>query len=355
MIRLMIFILLIIIIGGCGPGSNYRGTPSLIATGVDTATPRPTLITATPTSYGKQLDTFQLLTALQVNDFVWKSDSEQVYYSVLGDASWWTYDLEKEENYLLGDDYPFDDHQGAPDLPYLVFDFGYSPSGEKGLFQVLLYPTPTIPPTVDGVLGGYTGEAELWYWENGQTRKLGIISSCTGGYLWSHGENRIVIKPDLRRGCDNMPISWMVDLNANSIEAMILEEGSRISWIENFSPNDQSLLYARDHRYSIIDVKTFEINELGTPDLYFLGGEWLNDDVLIFLVQEEFGDFPYRLALFNIETLEFTPLLDENYPEALEGASVVHYAVSPDKKWVAFSVGAFPWEVEGLWLLKLPE
>ena len=353
---IFIFLVFALIIGECLGGTldNEIIPPNP----ENTATPTLIVKTATPTSTNEPKGKFHSITSSQVNDFVWSADSKQVFYSILGDASWWTYDLEKEEIYFLGDDYPFDNPPGIPNFPYPVHHFEYSPSGEKGLFLVFLYPTPTIPPTADGEYDGYADAAELWYWENGQTRKLGIITSCIHSYLWSHDENRVVIQTDFRIGpCENTPLAWLVDLNANSIETLVLEENDTVvNSIAHFSPDDQRLLYVRDNTLSIIDIYTFEVRELETPDLYFLGGDWISDDILLTLyAQDELDDFPSLLALFDINASEFTPLMSENYPEAMEGLSVKGYAISPDKKRVAFRIGAFSWEIEGLWLLRLPE
>lgn len=352
---IFIFLVFALIIGGCFGGTldNEIIPPNP----ENTATPTLIVKAAPPTSTNEPRSSFQHIASGQIAHFVWGSESNKVFYRFLG-GSVWEYNLNNESNNLIGDNFPLkEEPQDIPNFTNLIFDFGYSPSGEKGLYLILLYPTPTIPPpAMAGEDSGYKGSAELWYWEDGNTSKLGIISSCIRGYLWSHDESIIVIQPDTRRGCDNMPLAWMVDLNTNIIDSLDFEETGPLTWIASFSPDDQSLLYVRDNTLSIIDINTFEVRKLETPELGSISGQWISDQILLISYLEgNLDDYRFLLGLFDINTFEFTPLLDDNYPEVLEGQSVVYTAISPDKMWVAFTIGAFPWEVEGLWLLRLAE
>ena len=94
---IFIFLVFALIIGECFGGTldNEIIPPNP----ENTATPTLIVKTATPTSTNEPKGKFHSITSSQVNDFVWSADSKQVFYSILGDASWWTYDLEKEEIY----------------------------------------------------------------------------------------------------------------------------------------------------------------------------------------------------------------------------------------------------------------
>jgi len=356
----LVIVLLLILLVGCS-----IGPPGQI-------TPIPTMLSAAPNSEPSadqeltarspfvRVVSIQEISKANITDHFWSSDASQIFYVDSVSQSWRVFDIQTRETSNLGKNHPraietAEAHQSAPDLPSNAIGFEYSPSGGRGLFLILLDPTPTPPPTIEGIYSGGRIAAELWFWEGGAVRKVGEVAWCIHRYLWSHSENTVVAVLDPIAGCGE-PGSWYVDLSDNTVKPLLLGKGDPMGQvISGFSPQDDRLLYIFQNNLYLLNTDTFETIKLDILPRKFLSVSWVDDQFLLASYNDELiGEDNILFGILNIDNSEFVELItDETAPELI-GLSTGGASISPDRKWIAFTVG-FPYSyaINGLWLMQL--
>ena len=120
------------------------------------------------------------------HDFGWSVKDNSLLYTKLGSATVWEYNVatgKHVQSSLVSP--PWHLNEAALDgLPSSAENISSSPSRSKGLFTVPeVHTTPSQNSNVSR-----QNALQLWLWEEGSTRQLGVLENCVANYHWSADE-----------------------------------------------------------------------------------------------------------------------------------------------------------------------
>lgn len=269
----------------------------------------------------------------------WWADSQTLYYSLNGETTWRSYDVQTGITQTL-EAPPLQPGIPEPEIleqvPEDALSITASPSRRRTLYMVGLSPTPTPESNADGETEWVSIPSELWLIENGELRQVGPIENCIENYLWSDNERVVIAQGGALLPCQ--AYAWLVDLETPKAVPLFPREGE---WLEviDLSPSGQrALIRSRSSgRLHTLEI-TFSQGE--SLDLgQWAWGKWLDEQHLI--VGENRATDGARWTyntfwLYNVEDRERVQILGANMTPALATLEFTGMTLSPDRQWLAF-------------------
>ncbi|MFO7682063.1 MAG: hypothetical protein R6X34_18620 [Chloroflexota bacterium] len=231
-----------------------------------------------------------------------------------------------------------------------------SPSGNKAIYinQTDSPPTPTIDPVIDeaGERGTDNHQLDLWLWEDNSSQILGNPLQCQlDESFWTSDEQKVVLVEYRGRPgpCPIETQAWLFDLENNTYTPLFPTSDFGHLQVYGFSPNNDQLLIGFFSDFTganlhFLDINTLDLTSIDAPVYSFI--QWVDEENILIKYHKELSSSPYPVGVLNLQTLEFTELLP------MFNDNVENVVLSPDQKWIAFSVGGRYPAQNKLWLME---
>ena len=237
-------------------------------------------------------------------------------------------------------------------LPPNAHSVDQSPSRNKALYILPVGPTPT-PPAI--TLFNQEISAQLWLWQDGKSTQVGEIFDCVSNYGWSANEEIVIIWSiffDVDY-CKN-PSTMLLDLNSLNITPLF--PGLREPALKccDPSPDGSQLIYISDDELFLLDSETLESYKIPAPPFKYLIAYWIDDRRLLVLFPSVISE-PISYGILDLESNTVDELISEK-DEFSEGNRFHYPSISPDGKWLAFTISKDLYDVnKAVWIIRLPD
>lgn len=236
-----------------------------------------------------------------------------------------------------------------------------SPSGNRALYstQSVILPTTTPDPGVEGgEIVVPRQDTEMWLWENGAPRLLGIVRQCwLEDSFWAPDEQRVVLvefgipMPGCYDPNGDEPQAWLIDLRQETMYPLFPEAEFPPLQVYGFSPNGEQLLYGffsdlTGANLHLLNLSAFTSQSLDAPVYDVI--QWLSDQEILVSFRRETNNLFYPVGILNLETLEIaelTPTLTDTY--------IGNVALAPNQQWLALTTGENWFLQDKLWLINV--
>ena len=302
------------------------------------------------------------VTSGHIQDVWWSDDSSFLYFSILYEGNV-AYDLQSQSitkinvEEVLGQTPQVGILDQLP--PYYHPSLHISPSKTRAIYilQSDIPPSPTADVNIEGgEMLSPSYELEMWLWENGNSSSLGKIKQCwLSDSFWSDDEQKVILVEfgiPIPSCFDSTisPQAWLLNLEGKTVYPLFSSSEYPPLQVYGFSSDGEHLLYGfysdrTGANLALLDIETLNSSLIDAPVNNFL--HWIDRTKILIQYRNDGESPPYPVGILDLRSLQFCDLLT-----MFEGKYIRYINLSPNKQWLAFTVGQQFYTPETLWLME---